>query len=583
MGKRTGAAALVAALQAEGVDTIFGTVGHGNLAFVDALLDSDIRYVPVLHEQVGAHAADAYFRVSGRVGVVTTTVGPGFTNLATGLGDALLDSSAMVVIAGGVPSDYVGREPLQELMRHGEDEQPQLFRPLSKRVIRVQRAEDLPRALHEAVTRATEGCPGPTILHVPMDFFSTLLEPVDTPYVARTRQRLGPDPDALAAAAEVLMTAERPLLYAGGGAILAGAGAAITALAEDLGVPVATTMSGQGSIPEDHPLALGFTGVVGARPANYAARRTDALIAIGTRFPEMDASSWRSDSFTQIPPAKLVHIDIDPTQIDKIYPATVPLVGDAERTVRELHELVRDRVRPAGWQTWRDELAAEQRAWREELEPIRSDPAFPYEPAHFLRVLRDLMPREAVLVTGVGIRHAVGQHFPILTERSQIVASGFGTMGQEMGAALGAALGRPDVPVVAIVGDGAFMACVPAIPSAVMSGIHAVWIVLNNGGYGSIAIYQSKHFGRHLGTWFTTRDGERFDPDYAEIARAFGARGEKVTAPEQFPDLLRRAMSEPATWVIEVPVTATPRVLGSGHWDVNDILAGPRLARQAGA
>ena len=206
---------------------------------------------------------------------------------------------------------------------------------------------------------------------------------------------------------------------------------------------------------------------------------------------------------------------------------------------------------------------------------MRETPSFPYEPAYFLTMLRRLLPEDIILVSGVGIRHAVGQHFPILQERSHVVASGFGTMGQEVPAVIGAKLGRPDTPVVGVVGDGAVMACLAALPTAVAAGVHAVWIVLNNSGYASIAVYQAKHFGRYLGTYFEDSEGGRYEVDFAQVARSFGARGERVEDPAEFAPLLERALAEPATWVIEVPTTPTPRTLASGHWVVNDILAAP--------
>jgi acetolactate synthase-1/2/3 large subunit len=580
--KTTGAAVLVRALEAEGVDTVFGTVGHGNLAFVDALLDSEsVRYVSVFHEQVAAHAADAYFRVSGRIAVVTTTVGPGFTNLATGLGDALLDSSALVVVAGGVPSAYVGRDPLQELGLHGEDGQTEIFRPLSKRVFRVQGADQLGRTFHRAVRCAVTDCPGPVIVHVPLDFFSALTEISQVAYQPTIPIRVGAEPAAVARAAEILVAAERPLVYAGGGAVLSRSGGAITRLAEEFGIPVATTMSGRGTLREDHPLAMGFTGVVGTRPANAAAKRADVLLAIGTRFPEMDASSWRPDFFAAIPPTKLIQIDLDPNQIDKIFPAACGLVGDATRTTEELALALRSQLdgAPEKWASWRAELEREKTAWNADLAEVRETPSFPYEPAYFLTELRKLLPKDAILVSGVGIRHLVGQHFPILTERSHVVASGFGTMGQEVAAPLGICAASPNKPTVALVGDGAVMACLAALPTAVAAGLHVVWLVLNNGGYASIAIYQSKHFGRFVGTRFETNDGEPYAINYAELACSFGVRGVRVESPQELPQLLERALGEPAPWVIEVPITPTPRTLASGHWDVNDILAAPGAGR----
>ena len=270
----TGAATLVRALEQEGVDTVFGLVGHGNLAFVDALQDSEaIEYVSVFHEQVAAHAADAYFRASGRIGVITTTVGPGFTNLMTGLGDALLDSSAMVVIAGGMPSAYVGKEPLQELSYSIDNAQLDIARPLTKRVILASGAAELANQLHRAVRYALSGCPGPVVLQVPLDFFSAWVAPSSTTRRPARLGRSGPDSTEVARAADLIARSERPLLFAGGGAVISGASDILTHLADEFGLPVATTMSGQGAIAEDHPLAIGYTGVVGTRPGNHAAKR----------------------------------------------------------------------------------------------------------------------------------------------------------------------------------------------------------------------------------------------------------------------------------------------------------------------
>lgn len=580
----TGAAALVQAMEQEGVDTVFGLVGHGNLAFVDAIQDSgSVAYISVFHEQVGAHAADAYFRAGGRIAVMTTTVGPGFTNIMTGLGDALLDSSAMVVIAGGMPSAYTGKEPLQELSYSIDDAQLDIARPLAKRVISAASPAGLADAFHRAVRFALSGCPGPVVLQVPLDYFSAWVSPPPARRPVRPG-RSGPDRSEVEKAADLIARSERPLLFAGGGAVISGASKALTRIADRFGIPAATTMSGQGAIAEDHPLSAGFTGVVGTRPANRAARRADLLAAVGTRFPEMDCSSWRPDRFTAVPPAKLIHMDIDPNQIGKIYPTDAALVGDARRSLEELGSALEDRLGGGDrWRGWREELAVEKQSWADDLHEVRHTPSFPYEPAYLSVLLRKLLPRETILVTGVGIRHAVGQHFPFLEEGTQIVASGFGTMGQEVAAPIGVRLARPDAPVVALVGDGAVMACLAALPTAAAAGIHAVWLIANNTGYASIALYQAKHYGRDAGTYFKDPEGVPYDLDYTAYARSFGARAEKVAEPGDLPRLLSKALEERAVWVLELPVTPAPRIIGSGHWDVNDILAAGTRKEDAGA
>jgi len=563
---------LADAMARQGIDTVFGTVGHGNLALVDAFADvASIRYLPVFHEQVAIHAADAYYRVSGRVAVVTTTVGPGATNLATGLGDALLDSSAVVVITGGIPSEYAGREPLQALSVTVDDAQPEIFRPLAKRVIRVQRAADLVPQFHRALNEAVSGNPGPVVLHVPLDFFSARIDPPRQVPVIRP-SRPAPEPGVVDEAAGLIAAASKPLLYCGGGAQSAAASAAITGLATRFCIPVATTMSGQGVISTDHPLSVGVTGAVGNAVANHAIRQADLIVALGTRFPEMDASSWRPEYFAAVPPARLIHVDIDPRQFNRVLPASVEIFSDAGHAARALNAALEKSSGP-DTVAWLRELAEARAGWTASVEAISQVGAPPFEPAWLLRELRSALPPEAVLVSGVGIRHAVAQHFGVYHPRSLIVGSGFGTMGQEVAAPIGASIARPGTPVVAVIGDGALLACLAALPTAAAESLDLVWLVLDNGGYASIAAYQAKHFGRFLGTKFVDSAGQPLDFDYVALARSFGVPARRVTAAGDFAPSMRQALAERGPSVVVVEVIATPRNLASGHWDVNDILA----------
>jgi acetolactate synthase-1/2/3 large subunit len=578
MVRMTGGQVVVRCLEGAGIEYVFGMCGHANLALLDALHESSLKFISVHHEQVATHAADAYFRVTHRPAAVVTTVGPGATNAITGVADAALDASAMIVLCGGIPSSYVGRGALQELSFHSEDEQADIYKPITKRVIKVMQVDQLPGAIARALNHALSGCPGPVMVHVPMDLYSATAE-IALPEMPKRRPNAARgtgDREALARTIALLRTAERPLIYAGGGVILSEAWDELRRLAEYLGVPVVTTMIAQGVIPEDHPLAAGFSGSVGTPVANSLAREADVILAVGTRFPELDSSSWRPEYFIQVPPARLVHVDINPHEIGKVYPTEVGIVGDAKAVLGDLLEVARLQAPAVDWRNapCTRELAERRKAWLRESSDNRRSDAIPILPERLLHEVRQVLPRDGILVAGVGIRHAVGQHFPVYEPMTMLVASGFTTMGFEVPAALGAKLGQPDRPVVALCGDGAFNSVISAVPTAVQYGIAVVWVVLNNGGYASIELYQQRHFQRTLGTIFAIEpEGKPYSPDYVALARAYGAAAERIEHPDQLAVVLTQAIQAGVPYVLEVPVTRHPRIRASGHWDVNDILA----------
>jgi len=569
--KMRGADAVAQTLKARGVEVVFGMCGHGNLAMLDALIDSGIRFISVHHEQVAVHAADAYFRVTGHPGVVLTTLGPGALNTTTALGDAALDASAVLVISGDVPSRFSGLGPYQEIDMHASADQVAISRPLTKRSYRVADPAALPyvvgRAWHEAVT----GSPGPVHVHVPLDFFTAQSDyAISTP---------GPlfRPSLSQAAAESVMerlnTAERPVIYAGGGVVSGDASGALCEFAEVTGIPVATSMVAQGAISESHPLSIGFSGVVGTRPANSAISNADVVLAIGTRFPEMDTSSWRPAQFLDTARCDLIHIDIDPIQLGRLYKTKIAAVSDAREALLQLTRVAKE-CRHTARPSYLSEIQDARTAWAQEMAVTQEDDSWPAQPPHVLKMLRAALPDDAILVSGVGVRHMVGQHFPVLRPRTMLVASGFSTMGWEMGATLGAAVGAHDVPVVGVIGDGAFNSTVTALSTAVAYGVPAVWVLLNNQGYQSIAVYQDRHYGRRIGTDFERVDGTPYDIDYVSLARAYGADGERVTNFNELQIALQRGMTHGGNYLIEVPTAHRGKALASGQWDVNAIAAG---------
>lgn len=572
----TGGEAVVRYLESQGVEYAFGMVGHGNLALVDAFLDSPIKYISVPHEQIAVHAADAYFRITHKPAVVVTTVGPGATNTPTGLADALLDSSAVVVLSGGIPSFYTGTGALQELGTHHDDEQFEIFKPLTKRVWKVAHARLLPQVISRAFNYALTGNPGPVMVHVPLDFFSQRLDFDErdiTQYRPTTRRILG-DPAEIERALGLLLKAERPLIFAGNGVLLSEGSAALTALAEYLQIPVATTMSGQGAIDETHPLAAGFTGTVGTPVANRLAREADVILAVGTRMPEMDTNSWKREHFFAIPPARLIHVDIDPYEIGKIYPVNVGIVGDAAAVLVQFVEAAEATVQRRRPSQWVLGMQAQRKEWWAELAADQASNDVPITVGRLLGDIDRVLPPEGIFVSGVGVRHAAGQHLRFRRPMTHVVGSGYGTMGQEVPAALGAKLARPNAPVIAAVGDGAFRSTMQTLLPAVEYGINAVWIVQNNYSFNIISLYQKRHWERVIGTEFKIEgEGKAYNPDFAALAKACGAGGKRVERPEDLKPALEEALAANQPYVLDVIMTQQPRVRGSGYWVVNDILS----------
>ena len=572
----TGGEAVVKCLESQGVEYALGMCGHGNLGLLDALLDSNITFISVPHEQIAVHAADAYFRVTHKPAVVMTTIGPGGTNTVTALADTLLDSSATVVISGGAPSFYSGMDVLQELGTHHDDEQFEIYKPVSKRVWKVANARLLPHVISRAFNYALTGNPGPVVVCVPLDFFSQRWDYDMRDITAHrpTTRRVLADPAEVERALALLLQAERPLIYAGNGALLSEATEELTALAEYLQIPVATTMSGQGAINEEHPLAAGFTGTVGTPTGNRLAREADVILAIGTRMPEMDCNSWKREHFFAIPPAKLIHVDISPHEIGKLYRVEVGMVGDAQATLRQFMEAAEASTPARQPSDWVQGMQQERVEWWAELSAAQQSDDVPISVGRLMGDILQVLPPDGILVSGVGVRHAVGQHIPIRRPMTHIVGSGYGTMGQEVPAALGAKLGRPDVPVIAPVGDGAFRSTMQTLIPAVEYGINAVWLVQNNYSFNIIGLYQTRHWGRQIGTDFKIEaKDELHNPDFVALAHAFGAGGRRVERPEDLKPALEEAIEADRPYVLDVTMTRKPRSRGSGYWVVNDILS----------
>src|SRR6185436_12857134 len=388
-------------LERLGVEVVFGLCGHTVIGMLDALGKSKIRFVSTRHEQIAAHAADGYARVTGKPGVMLSHLGPGLTNAATGVANAALDSIPMVVIAGDVQSYFYGRHPHQEINLHQDADQFQIYRPFCKRVYRVDNARDLPRIVERAFHLAQSGRPGPVLVDVPMDVFSSPL-PVDA--FSKVPAEIAP-PSIDEATAERIVTAlaeaERPVLYAGGGVLSARASEELVALAEALEVPIAHTLMGKGVVREDHPLLLGMTGFWGTPIANEKCRTADLILAVGTRLAEANSSSWDPRFTFDIPPTRLVHIDADVAEIGRNFPTELGVIADAKLALATLAGRAQG-VKHRNRGSLRLEIAQGRRTFAAHWADQYSSNQYPMRPERILSEVRQAVPEDGYIVTDVG-------------------------------------------------------------------------------------------------------------------------------------------------------------------------------------
>jgi len=568
-GTRIASYLLTEYLERIGVEVIFGLCGHTIIALLDALGKSRIRFVSTRHEQVAAHAADGYARASGKPGVVLSHLGPGLTNACTGVANAALDSIPMVVIAGDVPSYYYGRHPHQEVNLHQDADQFQIYRPFCKRVYRVNRVEDLPRAIERAFHLSQAGRPGPVLVDVPMDLFSADL-PVDA--FQQLPATLAPpalDASIAARIVDALASAERPVLYAGGGVISARATAELAALAEALDVPVAHTLMGKGCLHADHPLLLGQSGFWGTPISNDKCRSADVILAIGTRLAEANSSSWDPRFTFSIPPTRLMHIDADEAEIGRNYPTELGAVADARLALAALAAAAKGKPHRSRGRL-REEIARGRHAFAANWDHQWSSDQFPLRPERILSELRKAVPDDGFIVTDVGWnKNGVGQQFPITVPGTFITPSGLATMGFGPSAVLGVKMAHPDRAAVALIGDGGFSTNPSVIATAMEADLPVVWLVMDNAGFGTIAGLETMHYGSSYGCMFE-RCGEPYRVDYAAMAHACGARGVNVESAAALGPALREALAADLPTVIQVAMENAPTPT-PGHWDINDI------------
>jgi len=573
----TGAMFIAHCLQQEGVTKVFGQCGHTNYALIDACHKLGIDYVSFRHEQQAAHAADAYFRVTHKVAVLNVHLSPGLTNALTGVASAAGDGTPMVVITGNTPSYHHAREPHQGMRLHADASQGDIYRPICKRVWRVDDAALLADVMPRALNVAQTGRSGAVLLDVPMDVFSQHIDAPAQDMASRrpAHKRPAGAPDGIAAVQQLLQSAANPAFFVGNGAVLSEAAPELRDLAEMLSMPVATTLMAKGIFPEDHPLACGMTGIWGTRVANETMRSADVIVAIGTAFGEADCSSWRPEHTFAIPPTKLIQIDIDPQEIGKIYPVAVGVVGDAKTVLRQLVDALRGATPDADTATSRVAVLDRRRtSWQAEIAATKRDAGTPIHPARLLDEIAAAAPRDAIYVTDVGWnKNGAGQQLYSCLPQTFITSGAMATMGFAPAAAIGAKIGAPDRTVICLVGDGGFLSVCGALTTAVELGVPVVWIIFNNYCFSTIRTVGTTYFDNAYGTEFRTPDGMPYNPDFPLLAKAFGVEAARVESPDDLPAALRAALAANRPYLLEVVTRGDVPMPRTGYWDIADFLA----------
>jgi acetolactate synthase I/II/III large subunit len=530
----TGSQILCRALLEEGVDLLFGYPGGAIMPFYHALPEfPQLRHVLVRHEQAAAHAADGYARASGRAGVCVATSGPGATNLVTGLATAHMDSTPVVAITGQVARAMMGRDAFQETDIIG------ITQPITKHNRLVEDVEELADAVHEAFHIAQEGRPGPVLLDIPKDVQNQRGSGEGNPRSGSRQRgglsRMAPHGEAgsggIAEAARLIAEAQRPLIMAGHGVLLANAYVELRALAERTGIPVITTLLGISGFPESHPLHLGMPGMHGEVHVNRAIQQADLILGLGLRFD--DRVTGNLAAFARS--AKVIHVELDPSEIGKNVPVAVGLVGD----VREVLSSLLQRVAPRQCDEWRAEIAGFVRPREENFRGGLS-------PETILWAIEDATAGECSIVSDVGQHQMwVAKLYRYQRPNSHITSGGLGTMGFAVPAAMGVVLARPGQPVWAISGDGGFQMNMQEIATMVQEGIPVKMAVFNNGYLGMVRQWQQFFHGRRYSAT------PIWSPDYVRLAGAYGISGWKVESADQLDGVLRAAMADPGPSIVE--------------------------------
>ncbi|HEY3526630.1 MAG TPA: biosynthetic-type acetolactate synthase large subunit [Nitrososphaeraceae archaeon] len=535
-----GSEALVRALEAEGVDFVFGLPGGANLPIYDALVDASLRHILVRHEQSAAHMADGYARIKRKAGVCFATSGPGATNLITGIATAYADSSPMIAVTGQVPLAMIGKDAFQETDIIG------VANPCTKYAFQPRAAVEIPETVKKAFYIAESGRPGPVLIDIPKDV-QQARENIQFPDLIKVRGYnpiIDADLSQLERAVETMIKAERPIIMAGGGVILSGAFSELQAMAELLMAPVVTTFKGKGSFPENHPLAMGPIGMHGHPEANKIIIEADCIIAVGARFS--DRSVGRFDEFGK--GMTIIHLDVDPAEIGKNKAVDIAVIGDVKASLRTAvkmlakHKVV-EKTKDDPWLKRRKELidyyADTIKDYPRELTAKKA-----------LKKLREILPSDAIVTTEVGqCQMWASLHFDVISPGTFFSSTGLGTMGFGFPASIGAKAAKSQATVVDIAGDGSFNMTENSLAVSVLEKLPVIVFLMNNYMLGMVAQWQRTFYNRrYMGVH------QNSCPDYVKLAEAYGAQGIRAESMNDLEGAIKKALKNEVATVIDIAI-----------------------------
>ena len=539
MVEMIGAKALIASLEKENVDIVFGLPGGANLPIYDELVDANFRHILVRHEQAAGHMADGYARIKRKSGVCLATSGPGATNLITGITTAHADSIPMIAITGQVPLAMIGKDAFQETDIIG------ISNPCTKYAFQPRKAVEIPEMIKKAFYIAESGRPGPVLVDIPKDVQQEKAE-ITFPDLIKVRgykPAFDPDLSQIQKAIDLIMKAEKPILMAGGGVILSGAFHELQALAEILMCPVVTTFKGKGAFPENHPLAMGPIGMHGHAEANKIIIEADCIIAIGARFS--DRSVGRFDEFGK--GMSIIHFDVDPAEIGKNKSVDVAVIGDVKSSLRTIVKMLTTkgmrRDPDNSWLKRRKELI-------EYYVSTIKDYSREITAKKTLKKLRELLPPESIVTTEVGqCQMWASLHFDVISPGTFFSSTGLGTMGFGFPASIGAKAAKPDVPVVDIAGDGSFNMTENSLAVSVLEKLPVIVFLLNNYMLGMVAQWQRTFYNRrYMGVQ------QNRCPDYVKLAESYGAQGIRVQSMNELEKAIKTSINSDVATVIDIPI-----------------------------